>query len=294
MFGKLHIELKVGLRIAAALVAAVSLLAVAPAAAQSQRVFGVGEPATIGELPEGAFRSALEALSPQAQGRALGLLQQGNVPTEDFAYMRVDRRGGLLFVDPDFEGDLAEGEAGTPIAPSEITATNVLLLHSKPGATNILYLDFDGHDVQNSVWNSNSGKAVHPMRPYSRDADYYNFSQTEIDIIADSWRQVAEDFAPFDIDVTTQEPAAFGSNVGHVLVTQTRDADGDFIYNCNCGGVAYLNVWGNPMVFPAWSSTPACAASPRRRATSSGTISASIMTASAAGPPITTATVPAT
>ena len=61
---------------------------------------------------------------------------------------------------------------------------------------------------------------------------------------------MAEDFAPFDIDVTTQEPAAFGSNVGHVLVTQKEDADGDLIYSCSCGGVAYLNVWGNPYGFP--------------------------------------------
>ena len=151
MFRKLDVELKMLLRTAAALVAAVSLFAVAPAEAQSKRVFGVGEPATIGELPEGEFRSALEALPPQAQGRALGLLRQGNVPTEDFAYLRVNRRGDLLFVDPEFEDDLTEGEEETPIAPSEITEANVFTLHSKPGATNILYLDFDGHDVQNSI-----------------------------------------------------------------------------------------------------------------------------------------------
>jgi hypothetical protein len=250
MFRKLDVELKMLLRTAAALVAAVSLFAVAPAEAQSKRVFGVGEPATIGELPEGEFRSALEALPPQAQGRALGLLRQGNVPTEDFAYLRVNRRGDLLFVDPEFEDDLTEGEEETPIAPSEITEANAFTLHSKPGATNILYLDFDGHDVQNSIWNSNTGKAVHPMRSYSRDSDYYSFSQTEIDIIAESWRQVAEDLAPFDIDVTTEEPPSFGSNVGHVLVTQKQDADGDFIYSCSCGGVAYINVWGNPYGFP--------------------------------------------
>jgi len=250
VFRKLDVELKLILRTAAVLAAAVSLFAVAPAEAQTKRFFGVGEPANIGELPQGEFRSALEALPPQAQGRALGLLQQGNVPIEDFAYLRVNKRGDLLFVDPDFEDEFIEGEEEPPIPPSEIPEANAFTLHSKPGASNILYLDFDGHDVQNSIWNSGSGKAVHPMRPYSRDTDYYNFSQTEIDIIADSWRQVAEDFAPFDIDVTTEEPASFGSNVGHVLFTQKQDADGDYIYNCDCGGVAYVNVWGNPYGFP--------------------------------------------
>jgi hypothetical protein len=250
MSRKLDVELNKLLQAAVASAAAVSLIAIAPAEAQTKRVFGVGEPATISELPKGEFRSALEVLPPQAQNRALGLLRQGNVPIEDFVHLRVDKRGDLLFVDPDFENDLAEGEEETPIAPSEITEASAFTLHSKPGATNVLYLDFDGHDVQNSIWNSNSGKAVHPMRPYSRDSDYYNFSQTEIDIIADSWRQVTEDLAPFDIDVTTEEPPSFGSNVGHVLITQKQDAEGDFIYNCSCGGVAYINVWGNPYGFP--------------------------------------------
>jgi hypothetical protein len=236
-----------------AFAATISLFAIAPAEAQTKPSVGIGEPAKIGELPKGEFRATLEALPRQAQGRALELLQKGNVPIEDFVHLRVDRSGYLLFVDPDsdFEGAFAQGAEEITAPPSEISEANAFLLHSKPGATNILYLDFDGHNVQNSFWNSyNSGKSMHPMRPYSRDTDYDNFSQTEIDIIVDSWRQVAEDFAPFNIDVTTQEPVSFGSMVGHVLVTQPQDADGDFIYNCNCSGVAYVDVWGTPSGFP--------------------------------------------
>ena len=55
---------------------------------------------------------------------------------------------------------------------------------------------------------------------------------------------MAEDFAPYDIDVTTEEPPAFGPNVGHILVTRKADENNRNIYNCSCGGVAYVGVWG--------------------------------------------------
>ena len=47
---------------------------VATASAQGQASYGLGTPAQAADLPSGAFRSALEALPPQARGRALGLL----------------------------------------------------------------------------------------------------------------------------------------------------------------------------------------------------------------------------
>ncbi|NNE84044.1 MAG: hypothetical protein HKN28_08750 [Alphaproteobacteria bacterium] len=161
--------------------------------------------------------------------------------------MRVSPRGDLFFEDPAFEAD---GDLDEIVPPAEISEANVFLLHSKPGAANILYLDFDGHDVTGTVWNDNAGVSVLNMRPYSTDSDYANFSTSEIDRIAESWRRVAEDFAPFDIDVTTEDPGASGSNVGHILVTQKQDASGDYIYNCSCGGVAYYNGFGSSYLSP--------------------------------------------
>ena len=138
--------------------------------------------------------------------------------------------------------------------PAEISETNVFLLHSKPGAANILYLDFDGHTVTGTVWYDNySNQPVLNMLPYNIDGDSSTFSTTEIDRIAESWRRVAEDFAPFDIDVTTQEPASFGSNVGHILITRQQDASGHYIYTqggCGCGGVAYYNGFGSNFLSP--------------------------------------------
>lgn len=41
---------------------------------------------------------------------------------------------------------------------------------------------------------------------FPQDTNPTSFSITECLAIASLWRQVAEDFAPFDVDVTTEEP----------------------------------------------------------------------------------------
>ncbi|MGA0001747.1 MAG: zinc-dependent metalloprotease family protein, partial [Steroidobacteraceae bacterium] len=92
----------------------------------------------------------------------------------------------------------------------------------------------------NTAWNS----GTLTMRPYSIDNDYNTFTQSELDAIPETWKRVAEDFAPYDIDVTTEEPAAFGPNVGHILVTRKASVEGTEIYSCSCGGVAYVSKWG--------------------------------------------------
>jgi len=244
------------------LLATFALLWVASTAAlaQDRRVFGLGQPESIAQLPPGPLRSALEGLPPRARGRALGLLQGTTVPVDDIAFMRADRHGNIFYVDLAFE---ANGEDGGVAPPAAISESQVFLLHSRPGAANVLYVDFDGHDLINTVWNGYSGQSVLQMRPYSADGDYNSFSTTELDRIAEAWRRVAEDFAPFDIDVTTEEPPftinasngriEYGSNVGHILITNQQDTSGAWVYTqggCGCGGVAYYNGFGNSYLSP--------------------------------------------
>ena len=175
------------------------------AVAQGNKQFGLGQPATIDELPDGAFKNSLKTLPPQASARALGILKNGEFPAADFAHMRVDPQGFILYVDPLPEAGTQEVTAYPP--PSNNTALDVLKLHSKPGAANTLYVDFDGHILQGTVWNSNSGFALLDMLPFNyNDSDPDTFTQDEVDRIAEAWRRVAEDFAPFDVDVTTEEP----------------------------------------------------------------------------------------
>jgi hypothetical protein len=238
--------------ISAALGAAL-MFNVSTASAQAQASYGLGEPAQAADLPSGLFRSALEALPPQARGRALGILQRVTTPAADFDFMRVDKRGGVFYVDP--LPDEADESGTEPQLEEAVTETDVFKLHSKPGALSVLYVDFDGHVLIGTVWNANSGQTELDMLPFNPDGgDPYTFTQAELTRIAESWRRVAEDFAPFDIDVTTEEPPYttgadgrrnYASNVGHNLVTRKADANGNDAYSCSCGGVAYYNAFGN-------------------------------------------------
>jgi len=74
------------------------------------------------------------------------------------------------------------------------------------------------------------------MKAYSEDANLAAFSQAELNTIAEVWNRIAEDFAPFNIDVTTQRPAAFGPNVGHILFSNRIDQNGFPIYAHPAGG----------------------------------------------------------
>ena len=83
--------------------------------------------------------------------------------------------------------------------------------HSNPGATHSLYLDFDGYEYMGVI----SNYARPHTDVFSLDDDYKSFSKLERDMIEDVWNWVAEDFAPFDVNVTTVEPTerAFANNL---------------------------------------------------------------------------------
>lgn len=80
-------------------------------------------------------------------------------------------------------------------------------LHSNPGADHTIYLDFDGHVTEGTAWNNVPCQCLDQIitPPYSIDADP-DFSETELANIETMWARSAEDFWPFDVNVTTQEP----------------------------------------------------------------------------------------
>lgn len=79
-------------------------------------------------------------------------------------------------------------------------------LSSLPGANFTIYLDFNGHTTTGTQWNTffNQNTIVTPA--YDTDGDVGTFSMDEIEDIQRAWLRVAEDFAPFNINVTTVEP----------------------------------------------------------------------------------------
>ena len=209
--------------------------------ARSDNAYGAKAPFNINDLPPGLLKQQLMDLPPAAQKRAVEWLHRFDFHEHDIPDLRVDRDGGVFYEDPAFDGVDPAPESSPEL--SEITQAEAFTLHSKPGASRVVYLDMDGHVVSGTIWNSTADPLY--MRPYDSNGDESTFTQTELSEIAETWKRVAEDFAPYDIDVTTEEPPAFGPNVGHILVTRKADENNrNIIYNCSCGGVAYVGVWG--------------------------------------------------
>lgn len=82
-------------------------------------------------------------------------------------------------------------------------------LNSLPGATHSIYLDFNGHAETRWV-NDDSGIEYFNVvsQPYDRDGNSADFNAAEVAAISQVWQMVAEDFAPFNVNVTTVAPPA--------------------------------------------------------------------------------------
>ncbi|PBQ33064.1 hypothetical protein CNR22_15185 [Sphingobacteriaceae bacterium] len=113
------------------------------------------------------------------------------------------------------------------------------ILNSQPATTRkVIYLDFDGQVVSGTAWNG--GQAVNAM-PSTKSA-------AEITTI---FQRIAEDYRPFDVNVTTDSlrfNAATPNTRIRVVFTPTSAWYG------SAGGVAFLGsfVWGGTPGTPCW------------------------------------------
>lgn len=211
------------------------------------RVFGLGQPQSIQSLPPGQLRNRLESLPPQASSKALRWLQDFSFPEADLGTLQIDDEGGVFYGDtllPDPE-QLEESESAGPTLPADApqaTLDDAFFLHSRPGSSNVVFIDFDGATISGTAWNGTY--SVLEAVPYNIEGDASTFSDNERRKIVDIWHRVAEDLAAYDIDVTTEEPTVFDSNTGTILITNTIDANGNAINCTSCGGVAYVGVFG--------------------------------------------------
>jgi PKD repeat protein len=210
-------------------------------------MFGRNHPFTPSDLPPGRTRARLEALPEPARRRALEWLHRFDFPANDLDSMEIDDAGGVLYVDP-VPPEPATGEEpasdadGTVPEPAASAPDDAFALHSLPGSPHIVYLDFDGHTITGTAWNTTTDPLY--ARPFDLDGSPTTFNDTERAAIAEIWHRVAEDYAAFDIDVTTEAPASFGPHTGRILITSKTDADGRAMPYNSAGGVAYVGVWG--------------------------------------------------
>jgi hypothetical protein len=88
---------------------------------------------------------------------------------------------------------------------SSLDLSQTFLLSSHPTADHTIYLDFDGHITTDKFWVRELGEsAITPT--FGIDDEVAQFSNAELEIIQHIWQRVAEDFIPFNINVTTKEP----------------------------------------------------------------------------------------
>lgn len=126
---------------------------------------------------------------------------------------------------------------------------------SRPGSTNVLYLDFNGGEVSGTEWNNDFDAVTLRCRPFDRDGDETTFDDDEQAEIIRIWERVSEDFAAFDVNVTTVDPITFSDTTGHVMIVQPLDENDVEILTPTQGGVAYVDIFGtsfNEEYSPAW------------------------------------------
>lgn len=224
-----------------------SILSTAVLSAPAElKMYGQAAPFNIEELPQSKLKTQLEDLPIPAQERAVKWLNSFSFPGNDIANINVDKQGGVFYVDTALPEQTTQASLEEGPTQAGITPTDVFSLHSKPGAANVVYVNTVGFNFSGTAWNAYTGVNDYQAKPYDTDGDSASFSTSERASIAEIWHRIAEDFAPFDIDVTTQEPPVFGPNVGHILITGGTDAKGDLLpHGDTSGGIAYVGVWGN-------------------------------------------------
>ena len=174
----------------------------------------------------------------------------------------IDQSGRLLYIDHKQAAPPQEVDTSNLINSNSVAAVasaDAFTLHSKPGSNRLIYLDFNGHVAQNTAWSSSPLNA----QAYDIDSNPGEFSAAERNNIKEIWQRVAEDFAPFDVDVTTEEPAPeliqrTGSNDMQYGTRAVITRSMPELCNKQCGGVAYVNSFSYyssayPDAFiPAW------------------------------------------
>ncbi len=135
---------------------------------------------------------------------------------------------------PSAEG--AEGGNVAVRAAAKLPLTSIPELNSLPSADATLYLDFDGHFEEQ--W----GSFRNVRTPaFDLDGDPLTFTQSELDRIRQIWEYVAEDYAPFRLNVSTVEPPSFADGVALRVAI-----GGDGMWSGGkYGGVAYVDSFTN-------------------------------------------------
>lgn len=165
------------------------------------------------------------------------------------SYESLEERRVLASLFPTYvNGTFTLGDAS---GASPYALADTFNLESNPSATKTIYLDFNGHHSINNDWDHD---IMFPA--FDRDGDVNNFSDAELIEIQLQFQNVAEDFLPFNVNVTTADPglealrktSATDQEYGvRAVNTQPTDGFGGF------GGIAFLNSFDDAIDNPVFT-----------------------------------------
>lgn len=205
---------------------------------------GAIETTEVVEAPAASTLAEVTA-DPVAAAAAVNNMPQEEVQAQlDAGEIRIAPSGHIAIIDPALTTapqPAAEIAGETAAIPGNPTAG------SRPGAPVTIYLDFDGAIVTGTGWNEAPGATSYDL------AGAPGIDPQEV------WERVAEDYAPFNVNVTTTEPdddalyktsaddATYGS---HLVVTDSMPDFGE-----GSGGIAILSSMGAEYLSPAFVFT---------------------------------------
>ena len=131
-----------------------------------------------------------------------------------------------------YKDEVAVAPTVDPVS-AQAPLDQTFLLHSKPLSQRTIYLDFDGGTASGTAWHANYPATPTTQPAWDPSGNGAGFDNAELTKIQTVWQSVAEDYAPFDVDVTTADPGAAGifrTNAAdqafgsHVLITPSVGA----------------------------------------------------------------------
>lgn len=213
---------------------------------------GVSAPPTI-PSPFASGRAALDRLGARLPAVASAY---GIDPDElrrmilDDPTLAVDRSHRIAYFDAAEPGAQPATQPATQSGAAASAAPPVsgpeFQLASLPGADKTIFLDFDGHITEGTSWNTNYGFDTITSPPYDTDGDPDSWSATELQVIRDAWASAVEDFAPWNVNVTTIDPgveALRRSDVGDTRWGARVVMTDDTFAGCGCGGHAFIGAF---------------------------------------------------
>ncbi len=203
-----------------------------------------------------------DRLAPVARGYDMEPQELATLLRSDLSAY-VTPSGKVLYVCPEAPPEFVT-QGTTPrreIARGGIPLDDFLNLESIPGAQKTVYLDFTGHQSVNNDWGHNIN-----FPAWDRSGNPAVFTDAEKQEIIDHWLEVTEDFASFEINVTTKDPGVAaltksggGDTAYGIRVVMTQVTSG---FGSGTGGIAFLSTFDNSNDTPCFVFNKGLAAGP--------------------------------